>query len=380
MELEFDKEIDAILRKAGKGATAFAGAPAGMHLDPDELAAFAENALPGPSRANYVAHLADCDACRTTLSGLIMVNQEAASAAAFAPNAASALTATVPWYRRLFAMPNLAYTMGALVLVFSGLIGFLVFQSQLAGRKAEVSMAANSQPETKALSADEPAPQPFDSAAANTSANSNATTSSIESVARSGVEVGSTNAPTTTAAEERPAAKTDVIVTATEPTPTGYTAGAPIQPPPKDAPAVTTERDEKVEAKKQKENVVVTDELARNRADDAQRASRELSPSAKSADKLLAGPRQMNNQTQSQANNVQMDGANVASSLRKIGGKTFEFRDGVWYDTTYTGQSKKEYKRGTEKYLKLDPSLRSIADSVGGTVVIIWEGKAYKIR
>ena len=46
MELEFDKEIDALLRKAKRGLPAVTGAAVDRHLDADELAAFAENALP----------------------------------------------------------------------------------------------------------------------------------------------------------------------------------------------------------------------------------------------------------------------------------------------------------------------------------------------
>ena len=68
------------------------------------------------------------------------------------------------------------------------------------------------------------------------------------------------------------------------------------------------------------------------------------------------------------------------SSLRTAGGKKFELRDGIWYDTSYTGQGKKDVKRGTEKFLRLDAGLRSIADQIGGTVVVVWNGQAYKIN
>src|SRR5689334_3676570 len=137
MELEFDKEIDAILRKAKRGSPAVAGVPAATpHLDADELASFAENALPDRARAAYVAHVADCDSCRTMLSSFITTAPEkAAAAAAFA--ASPVTQPAIPWWRRLFLGPNLAYTMGSLVVLFSGFIGLLVYQNQQAGSSSK---------------------------------------------------------------------------------------------------------------------------------------------------------------------------------------------------------------------------------------------------
>ena len=76
MELEFDKEIDAILRKARSGIVTNNGSDAG-HLDADSIAAFAENALPDKSRLLYIEHFADCDKCRQQLSQTILMNNEA---------------------------------------------------------------------------------------------------------------------------------------------------------------------------------------------------------------------------------------------------------------------------------------------------------------
>ena len=40
---------------------------------------------------------------------------------------------------RLFALPNLAYTLGALVVLFGGIIGFMVLQNSSNSQKAEVA-------------------------------------------------------------------------------------------------------------------------------------------------------------------------------------------------------------------------------------------------
>ena len=61
MELEFDKEIDTILRKARDPAGVSVTAANAGHLDADTVAAFAENAVPPKAKLLYMEHFADCD-------------------------------------------------------------------------------------------------------------------------------------------------------------------------------------------------------------------------------------------------------------------------------------------------------------------------------
>src|SRR5688572_4139082 len=122
MDFEFDKEIDAILRKARGGEVVTS---AGSHPDADEISAFAENAVSDAARQRYTAHFADCIRCRKILSNVIVFNSEAETeAASSAVLVETAAAAKAPWYRRLFAFPQLAYAMGALVLLFSGFFGY----------------------------------------------------------------------------------------------------------------------------------------------------------------------------------------------------------------------------------------------------------------
>src|SRR5688572_31060232 len=134
MELDFDKEIDAILRKAHRDGPVLVGDFANTHhLDADEISAFAENAMPENSRALYSAHLADCDRCRKILSNLLVMNAEAAPAAASPSVGTNAVSTGQPWYRQLFLFPNLAYVMGSLVLIFGGFFAFSVIQNSRMG-------------------------------------------------------------------------------------------------------------------------------------------------------------------------------------------------------------------------------------------------------
>ena len=65
---------------------------------------------------------------------------------------------------------------------------------------------------------------------------------------------------------------------------------------------------------------------------------------------------------------------------RSAGGKTFNNRERVWYDSTYSGQATTNVRRGSTEFQKLDAGLRSIAGNIGGTVVVVWKGKAYRIQ
>ena len=82
MELEFDKEINAILRKAGQHAATGPASAASAHIDADMIAAFAENALPDRARPPMIQHFASCDRCRKLLSSSILLNSEAGATAA----------------------------------------------------------------------------------------------------------------------------------------------------------------------------------------------------------------------------------------------------------------------------------------------------------
>jgi hypothetical protein len=372
MELEFDKEIDALLRRTNRTSPGAVTAPAAGHLDADELAAFAENALPENSRQLYVAHLADCDDCRRTLSTFVSTAPEQAAAAA-APTPITPIT--MSWYQRIFRVPNLAYTMGALVVLFSGIIGLLVYQNKTADLKTQVSQVRESAPSVSA-----PAPvEDVREQSANSSANvmTNSTVSPIESVTRSGVAVGSSNAAPPPATQPNDS-KNIVIdgVSTNEPSPT-----KPDTPAPAVAAAAKPAEERELVAKEKvarNEDKDAVENNSGNRMELQNNNMRDMSPDTRSA-KRTEGPRQVQSQI-NQRQIAELPRAKTFSSLRTAGGKKFELRDGIWYDTAYTGQSKKDYKRGTEKYIRLDAGLRAIADEIGGTVVVVWNGQAYKIK
>jgi hypothetical protein len=75
--------------------------------------------------------------------------------------------------------------------------------------------------------------------------------------------------------------------------------------------------------------------------------------------------------------------ASKPEEKRSVGGRQFVRRGGAWTDTAYRGQATTNVRRGSDQYRALiadEPGLRAIADQLGGEVIIVWNGRAYRIR
>ena len=380
MELEFDKEIDAILRKARAPVVAAVVAPLSAHLDADAVAAFAENALPEKTRQLYTVHFADCGRCRTMLSQTMFLTSEAVATAASDVVTASAVGAAVPWYVKIFRTPDLALAMGALVLVFSGVLGYLVIQNRSNSAGVTVSQVSDQERAKDG-------PYLSGAAAANsTVANSNANAANISTAAAPVIPSTTSNTISNPTAGD--VGRSD-LTPGIAARPETEKAGAPGSgttdpakpasisppPPPVDQPVAT--RDERKAAEVKLKDEADTKELRLSKTDTSDR-SRE----APQAAKKNSGPSRgsVQNNAQQEMNTQQNTAGMIAPPTKTVGGKTFENRNGVWYDAAYHGESTKAVKRGTDAYKKLDSGLRSIADSIGGTVVVVWTDKAYRIN
>jgi hypothetical protein len=381
MELEFDKEIDAILRRSGENRGVLVGddprEKPTPHLDADIVAAFVENALPDKAKRLYMEHFADCGGCRKLLTQSILMDQTAAPSAADAAEIVPA-SAAVPWYIKLFRTPNLALAMGALVLTFSGVLGYLVLQRR-DSQNATVSQVADQQRPSDPYSIDGAAAN-----TANTSANANtaANTASAQintpppGIANSGAGpsitldgVASDNnfsvgAPEGAKPVERPA---DPVTSApAPPPPPPARVGEEVREEPSNLRGVTLDMS--------KESKDEDAELAKRKVIGDDRARRDMPASpAKSGPSRAAGPVQM------QSNQVNTQTFEMTVS-RKVGGRTFENKGGAWYDRKYAGQATINVRRGTDEFTRLDSGLRKIANELGGVVVVVWKNKAYRIQ
>ncbi len=385
MDFEFDKEIDALLRQTAQGETAFAAAnpkskiqnPKLLHLGADEISAFAENALPEKTRATYMAHLADCDRCRKTLSNVISLNAESENETVQAEEK-EIVPAPIPWYRKLFVFPNLAYTLGALVLVFSGIAVLTVLQNSNNLQNAEVSQVSESMPNGKGMSSDGDA-MPVESYS-NSMVNSNmmmSNSTSMNMASNSSASVSNSSisfAPAMTAnsnasarresdkdlkdeskadaPQKEPAnsAKTDGSVS----------AGAPL----------SKENNYQVENEAQKQQPV-QNSTAQNQTN--------IAPGSRNVQRAPSATLRAESKSK-KLEDSRNDAREKSNETTTVGGKTFKRTNNAWYDSAYKGQPTINITRGTNEYKKLDSGLRGIAENLGGTVVVVWKEKAYRIQ
>jgi len=370
MEVGFDKEIDAILRRArGDEVVTSTGA----HLDADEISAFAENALPEKVRLHYTAHFADCTRCRKFLSNVILLNSEAETETASSAVSAEIKEAKTPWYRKFFVFPQLAYTMGALVLLFSGFFAYLILQNLSGSKNSEVSYSTD-----KSARMQEPA-SPANASApvfstANTASNATTTTNSTVTTTTANTNSASTAAANTTNSAVPSEKKSDTnefkLPVVNQPMPT-------LQATPQDE--ISKAEDDKDLVKTSPKNEV-------NKPNAAGAVREETKPRDKENPFVLDGQEttdavtEQKMKSQRSAPESPKKKVSEAGATRSIGGKTFNNIGGIWFDSALGKQKQKTVTRGTKDYLKLDAGLRSIADQLGGTVVILWNGKAYRIQ
>ena len=389
MELEFDKEMDAIIRRARDSRGVLVGddpPEKTKHIDADSVAAFVENALPANTRTLYMEHFADCDRCRRILSQSMLFASEADVKAASVVSA-PVVAAAIPWYQKLFRTPNLAIAMGALVLAFGGFFAFTVIQNRQSEQNASVAQVSDSERQKGGPFAD-------DESSNKSVAAANTATASTNPAANAAALPAANAVPDPLATPGEPPvdkraitlAKPSSVATAGESPDSGVASrdeekmaeppmakAAPPPPAPVLGGAIASERESKkeVDDKKNKDDVSTADTIMRKQAEAPR--GRDLPPSPAKSGPVRSGP--INTQT----NQIQNQTYDMPVT-RTVGGKTFNNRNGAWYDSAYKNQPTTNFRRSSGEYKKLDGGLRSIAENLSGTVVLVWKGKAYRIQ
>ncbi len=345
MDSEFDKDIDVILRRSRwavlAGDSKFED---GTHPDADQFAAFAENLIPGASRAKLISHFADCARCRSVLSNLMSMSEaeEAAPATVAEPVAE-------PWYRRLFAFPQIAYSMGALVLVFSAFFVYIAYRGlETANDVSQVTEPTFSRPANSSTAANVQIP--------DANSNSNRTVSNTASLATPmptaverraddqavGGESSSNTGPDLAGRKDEKAAETREVLKSDAPAGESKRSAPVAAQPTAGASVEDRVRDVDVTADK---NKIETEELRTRSAPKV--------PSPKKA---------------------------PDTDSRQIGSRLFTKRDGVWIDSQYGSQPLTSVRRGSDDFNKLDSEVRSIADRLTGPVIVVTNGRAVRIN
>ena len=385
MEIEFDKEMDAILRKArgGEVATSF-----DSHIDADEIAAFAENALSDLTRQRYTAHFADCIRCRKILSNVIALNSEAELETASSAVLPEIIKVQTPWYRKLFAFPQLAYTMGGLVLVFGGFLGFSALKNLNNSSNSDVSFSTDKRAQME-KSAPQSAPTVFsnsNSMSVNTTANSTLT----DPTALKQANLTANSAPILQSNSTKPDTSAERKSAAPE-----LSKPAPVEPMiapqkmPSSSDAAVEEDKDLARGKTENEATKPTTGAVRDENKTDAKKLQKLPINGRRVDDLEIDGQSTTDSIKPQSTPKTERSAPMAmmkkkvseaGAARTVGGRTFNNVGGIWFDSAYGKQKQKTVSRGSNDYQKLDSGLRSIADQFGGTVVIVWNGKAYRIQ
>lgn len=369
MELNFDKEIDALLRQTARSGQ-FVSTDAQTHLDADEISAFAENALPEKARTVYVKHFADCDRCRTIISNLILLNAEEETETAFSAAAPEIVETKMPWYRRIFAVPNMAYTLGAFVLLFGGFLGFLVLQSTNNYQNSEVSQIYDNEPKASGPNIGSGETSYSSNQTRMNTANMSTNSAANTSIMMSNATVTNTTVSTLNANKMLAAPTPELLAKEKR----------------DDQKQLAEEKNEAKplagSAKTENAQVAETDQTIAQDRETAKTLNAPPKPVQAAPPASGAGISETQDKLRAKKSTSRQntkDGSE-GENTSQISGKNFNRKGGVWYDAAYRGQSTTNVRRNTETYRKLDSGLRIIAESLEGTVVVVWKERAFRIQ
>ena len=425
-----DSQIDVLLKRYGRGARS--GAPA-EHLDADELNAFAERSAPAAARSRYVSHLAECDDCRELATQLSIAAGATASVGAGAIETAGGSL----WQKltSFFAPPMLRYAAFAAVLVVAVGVTFLALRNQrdsaplLAQRDQvnETQVPAVKQDDRAAQTAKQTAPT-FATPAATVSQpaeNPNSDLKKDESKVAADTTAPPKPQKEAVASADQPAPvqkRADDLVAAERQREGQQPSFAP--PPPGEAGRAQTKSLEARDAQR------VASVSGPRKSEPASDKFKEMD---KSMDKSVGGISQTraaqgddnrarkgpamnqqstNQQTQQNQNRMQDSIAEApragnlavnreesnetgrksatgaartesekAPETRSAGGHKFRRQGNAWVDSKLkSSMSITNVARGSDAFRALDPAVRSMAEQLGGEVIVVSKGKAYRIR
>ncbi|HKS08511.1 MAG TPA: hypothetical protein VJS13_03125 [Pyrinomonadaceae bacterium] len=403
MRQETNKEIDLLLRRMSRQNGGSVSEVTEQHLDADEMSSYAQNALPAAARARYMEHLAECSTCRKLVTQLSL-SLGATTAAAAPVETVVEPSALKKFLASLFSPLVMRYAVPALGLIVVAAIGFVILrQPREGGFVAQLDTKQN-----------QAAP---DTATREAPASSPNTVSDADSQK---AQAGQVAAPVTHPKEIAP--KSDSVADgvsgsgpapAPAPTPaaTETTASAPqpaaaAEPPPSPKTEVWAYRS-KTEEKKKSEDEKKTDTVAKKESDQptidttdtsistakANEPARDENRAAKPEDKRVdeskreALPAQGRAATMGGVSNVRRERAQEQkddAETRTVAGRRFRKERGIWTDTAYDSSTRTvAMARGSEQFRALvadEPEIKKIAEQLDGEVIVVWKGRAYRIR
>jgi len=386
MRQETNNEIDLLLRRLSQrqgGSVSDADLHVDSdHLDADELSAYAENALPAAARMRYTEHLADCSKCReliVQLSGSV-------------PVIAAKETVTAPVASRLrgflasfFSPMVLRYAVPALGLIVVAAIGFIAFRSNQSPADVAQALRPEQASSTASPSNDPQQSSRFSYSVPNSQPQSPGTRKeNAERGDIAGQPTAPQSTPTPSSSEKTKADKQAEFMNES----TVANAAPPTtQAAPKPAASVD-EMNVEIQGRKATDQTSVTPagQLAKQKTADTAREQEKKAEDARAAQGRGEG---VSPQAGAGIANVRRRDAliskdGVDSETRSAGGREFRRHNGVWVDTAYNaGGAVVNVARNSEQYRSLvadEPGIKTIADQLPGPIIVVWKGRAYRIR
>ncbi|MDQ3474279.1 MAG: hypothetical protein M3447_11135 [Acidobacteriota bacterium] len=388
-----NNKMELLLRSLAKRASSISDTGNGAqhddaHLDADELNAFSERSMPPAARARYTAHVADCPRCRTLVTALTAaaglpvaeIKTEARGQASFWQRLPTFLSPAV----LRFAVPALALlavvTVGLITLRQQPSADYVARNREVATKQFDSKSAPEmsdtpqtpspgSQAPTKTQSPPAPAQNP--APVAETPARAGEKAKAVD-------EISTVAAPSEYFARDAP--KVDAKKSG-EPTFAPEPAAAPASAArPQSSPSREADKNEAV-AKQNEEaaGVTATRDARAERQVVEDRETRSRSRKAASA-----GRGDALSSVQARRSETKQKPADQYDEIREIAGRRFQREGNAWVDVDYDpSRSVITVTRGSEQYRVLvadEPGIRTIAERLAGEVIVIWKGRAYRIR
>ena len=374
-------EIDILLRSLSRRNPRVVSAPLDSeHLDAEELNAFAEGMVTERARSRYSAHLAECDDCRTIVVNLIQ------STGFAAPRLAPEVAPSTSFWQQLsgfLSYPVLRFVIPAIVLASIIGIGVIALREKGPGEfvaQHEPTQQPNLDQVNQAVPAQSPFPEGLKEAAAPSTqpitGNTPAEARRDESAgAVAGVGPSEAPAPLKKLSDDQVSKATPTF--------------APDLSPVAEAPPPAPTYDERDRAK-----TLSRQEVAKKEADTEQFSAR---PPAKESvasnraattvgaaanePKQRKAPGLMGERRDNEDKDKNKSDTSEGVDSRTVAGKRFVRQNNAWIDAAYQERATTNVKRGSEQYRALvadEPGLRPFAEQLGGEVIVVWKGRAYR--
>lgn len=358
------------------------------HLDVDELSSYAEQALPPATRARYTSHLADCPSCRKIVSELTAATGHRFTEPLVLPDRSVGLLERLG---ALFSPGLLRYVVPALAVVIFVVVGWVaLFQSRqtdFVAQNQQANQPVNTPATPSVVAESTKSTGELQDAQNSTPAINDSRSPESGRAAGKGRDEAAANPTDSSKATPADAVSAnsdkDVAAKKAAEDSNAFSPEPAAPPPPK---TQSTPMEAQTEVMRQKEeaekrNEPQQREVARRRDDNQNQVA--AAPAAGVGS--LAGQSEGKlRKAQTRPSKAAGAKADEESDTRTVSGRQFRRQGGVWIDTAYQSSSPTTtIARDSEQFRALtadEPGIRTIAAQLSGEVVVVWKGRAYRIR